>query len=417
MLLNRRRFLCSTAAMAALGTPALQALANPGNPLMKFIFVFAQGGWDPTRVFADSFDISGVSMEPDAHRTRIGDITFVDHASRPSVGQFLQTYYDRTLLINGVLVPSIAHEICTMLAMTGTSQGTAPDWPTILGEHERDQYTLPSLVVRGPSFPGPYVEAVARTGAQQQLDNLISGNALLQSDMPVTQLRAPSERIIDRYMMRRARSEAANARTLQSEILHEGYENSLQKLGDLKDLQYSMDFTGGVLLADQSEVAIQALSMGVSRTITLSAGNTWDTHGNNDALQSPLWESMFSGLSQLMALLERTPGETTETLAGETTIVVLSEMGRTPNLNAQNGKDHWPITSWMLIGPSITGNRVVGGYDDNYYGLPIDPHTGETNSNGQVLSAEAVGATLLQMGGVDPAPYIRGVEPLTGLCK
>ena len=177
----------------------------------------------------------------------IGGISFIDHPSRPSVAQFFSQYYENTLIINGLLVPSIAHEICTMLAMTGTSQGTAPDWASILGEHQRDLYTLPSLVVGGPSFPGPYVEAVARTGVQQQLDHLISGQALTRGDIPVLPLRAPSERIIDRYMLRRANAEAFNARTLHAQRLADGYQASLEKLTDLKDLQFVMDFTGGAV--------------------------------------------------------------------------------------------------------------------------------------------------------------------------
>lgn len=384
---------------------------------MKFIFVFAQGGWDATRVFADGFDIPGVSMEAGASRAEIGGISFIDHPSRPSVAQFFSQYYENTLIINGLLVPSIAHEICTMLAMTGTSQGTAPDWASILGEHQRDLYTLPSLVVGGPSFPGPYVEAVARTGVQQQLDHLISGQALTRGDIPVLPLRAPSERIIDRYMLRRANAEAFNARTLHAQRLADGYHASLEKLTDLKDLQFVMDFTGGASLDAQSDVAIDALSLGVSRVVTISAPGNWDTHGNNDALQTPLWENTFAGLGILMEKLARTPGEYGTSLADETTVVVLSEMGRTPSLNAQNGKDHHPITSCMLVGPSVTGNRTVGGYDSQFFGQPINPNTAELSTSGQVLSAEMLGATLLHLGGIDHTQYVRGVSPLYGILR
>ena len=89
-----------------------------------------------------------------------------------------------------------------------------------------------------------------------------------------------------------------------------------------------------------------------------------------------------------MEKLARTPGEYGTSLADETTVVVLSEMGRTPSLNAQNGKDHHPITSCMLVGPSVTGNRTVGGYDSQFFGQPINPETAELSTSGQVLSAE-----------------------------
>jgi hypothetical protein len=69
----------------------------------------------------------------------------------------------------------------------------------------------------------------------------------------------------------------------------------------------------------------------------------------------------------------------------------------------------------MLVGPGIQGGRVVGGFDDAYYGLEIDPATAEPVEGSQILSSEAVGATLLAMADIDPAAHITGVDPLTGV--
>jgi uncharacterized protein (DUF1501 family) len=116
-----------------------------------------------------------------------------------------------------------------------------------------------------------------------------------------------------------------------------------------------------------------------------------------------------------MAMLASTPGQTEATLADETLVVVLSEMGRTPALNAFAGKDHWPYTSLLVVGPGLTGGRVIGGWDDHWYGRPVDPTSGQVREDGQVLSAEAVGATLLALADVDPGPYVSGVSPITGV--
>jgi uncharacterized protein (DUF1501 family) len=81
-------------------------------------------------------------------------------------------------------------------------------------------------------------------------------------------------------------------------------------------------------------VAVDALSRGVSRCVTTSFlgvdGQGWDTHANNDALQTVLWDDLFAGLVGLMAQLETTPGTSAPTLAEETLVVVMSEMARTP---------------------------------------------------------------------------------------
>ncbi|MEO0605355.1 MAG: DUF1501 domain-containing protein, partial [Myxococcota bacterium] len=126
-----------------------------------------------------------------------------------------------------------------------------------------------------------------------------------------------------------------------------------------------MDFTVGATLPDQIPVAVEALEIGLSRCVTLSAGTDWDSHDNNDPTQSANFERTFSGLARLLETLRATPGTTPgATLMEETVVVVMSEMGRTPRLNGFAGKDHWPYTSWMLVGDGITGDRVVGAYDD-----------------------------------------------------
>ena len=50
-------------------------------------------------------------------------------------------------------------------------------------------------------------------------------------------------------------------------------------------------------------------------------------------------------------------------------------MGRTPNYNAGNGKDHWSIGSAMFLGRGIKGNRVVGATDEKQFAVPLDPKT------------------------------------------
>jgi hypothetical protein len=417
--MHRRQFLFgSSALLAAMGLPAAGLALTPASD-RKFIFVFNPGGWDPTRVFATAFGNPNVDMEAAAQRATAGGISYVDHPGRPSVRNFFDAFNASTLVFNGVMVRSIAHEICSMIMMTGSSSGLSPDWPTLIGHAARAHTTLPNLVLGGPSFPGDLGVAVARTGNAGQLEALLSGQAFDMSDIPVNGPSRPVENVIDRYIQRRTEARVLGARSTQEAALTADLHASMQKLGNLKDLRYTMDFSGSGSLADQSEVAAQALSLGVSRSVCMSfTGGSqfgWDTHGDNDNTQSPLWESLFSGLVSLMATLRATPGTKEATLADETTVVVLSEMGRTPKLNEVAGKDHWPYTSVMVVSPHVTGGRVVGGFDDAYYGKLVDPATGDTTESGQVLSAEAIGATLLALADVDPEEHISGVAPITGV--
>lgn len=418
-MLNRRHFLTGSAAMvAAMGLPIRAQAASPSD--RKFVFVFNPGGWDPTRVLADTFDNQpNVSMEPFADRLTLGGLTIVDHPNRPAVRQFFELHHERCLILNGLMVRSIAHEICTLIAMTGTSSGLAPDWPAALAAADAERYVLPHLVLGGPSFPGPLGVAVARAGTNGQLENLVSGHALDASVQPVRTPDAVSEALVDRYLARRSAAKLAGADSALEQQLLGDFDASMAKLERLKGLRYSMDFTGGTTLELQAQVAVDALAQGVSRCVTLAhtgeSAQGWDTHANNDPTQSELWEGLFGGLAALVQLLQSTEGDGGGSLYDETTVVVLSEMGRTPLLNGTLGKDHWPYTSALLLGAGITGDRVVGGYDAQHYGLLVDPASGEVSGSGQVLSAEALGATLLQMADVDPDEFVSGVQPLTGV--
>jgi uncharacterized protein (DUF1501 family) len=256
---------------------------------------------------------------------------------------------------------------------------------------------------------------VARAGGNGQLDQLLSGGILDWSDVPVTGPSRPVEAIMDRYLKRRTAARADGAQSERDAELSGKLDAALHQAQDLKELRYSMDFSVGASIAEQSATAVDALSLGVARCVTLMAEGNWDTHTNNDQDQNPLWENLFGGLNDLVDLLESTPGETEATLLEETCVVVLSEMGRTPLLNGFKGKDHWPYTCAMLIGAGFEGDRVIGGFDENYNGLSIDPGTGDIDSGGQLLSAEGLGATLLAMADMDPAEHVQGADAISGV--
>lgn len=416
--MDRRHFIkgcLGSAAVLGSGLHIPRARAAVSGSDLKFVFVFNSGGWDPTRVFATEFSNRNVAMEARADLATRSGVSWVSHPDRPSVDAFFTAHADRMLVANGMLVRSIAHEICTMIAMTGSTSGFAPDWPAIIASAASDRYTLPHLVLGGPSFPGELGVAVARSGGNGQLEGLLSGDIIDRSDTPVSGLSQPAQGTIDRYLLRRAAARAAAGGGDADSAMVTALSDAMQKAVALKDYRYVMDFTGGTDLSSQASVAVDALQVGLSRCVSLGYLGNWDTHVENDAGQSPLFESLFLGLGQLMSLLVSTPGSAGGTLADETVVVVLSEMGRTPELNPAGGKDHWPYTSAMIVGPNFTTGRVVGGFDDGYYGKTIDLGTGEEDSGGRLLSAEALGATLLAAADIDPHEHIMDADPITGI--
>jgi hypothetical protein len=76
----------------------------------------------------------------------------------------------------------------------------------------------------------------------------------------------------------------------------------------------------------------------------------------------------------------------------ETLIIVMGEFGRTPKLNTNGGRDHWPrVFSVALAGGGVQGGRVVGSSDS----------TGESPADRPVTPSDLV-HTVYSLLGVDP---------------
>lgn len=399
MALSRRGVLGATLAM---GVPWPIARAGSLDDRVRFLFIHASGGWDPTRVFtvpeSDSIDIeSGVELVSQ------GDISWGSHARRPSVDRYFSAFGDRTAILNGLVVRSISHEICRMVLLTGGSNAEAPDWPVLLASEGASGLALPHLVLSGPSFAGDHGVLTARDGRNQQLNSLIGDDVRFldqeerATKLPTTEAQALVDAWVQERSLARELATTDPRRIERFQQLRGAQERAML----LKQLSGEMSFdTDGDLLA-QGEVALDCLARGVSRCVTTmhpptSGGFSWDSHSDNDDEQSEHFEDLFDTLH---LLVDRMDGMTTDNgtpLSEVTVIAVLSEMGRSPRLNGSQGKDHWPYTSAMLIGAGVKSG-VVGSFDDELVSEEVD---------GRLIGPEELGATFFALAGEDHTPYI-----------
>jgi len=90
------------------------------------------------------------------------------------------------------------------------------------------------------------------------------------------------------------------------------------------------------------------------RFVTLTYGG-WDMHNSITAGMRNQLPALDQGLTALINDLERNG------LLGTTLIMVSSEFGRTPKINGNAGRDHWPkVFSVMLAGGGIKGGLIYG---------------------------------------------------------
>lgn len=87
---------------------------------------------------------------------------------------------------------------------------------------------------------------------------------------------------------------------------------------------------------------------------------TWDTHGRNfEELKNRLMPSVDRPIAALLEDLAASG------LLDETLVIWNSEFGRTPNINANAGRDHWgPCNSVVMAGGGVPGGQVFGATDE-----------------------------------------------------
>ena len=107
--------------------------------------------------------------------------------------------------------------------------------------------------------------------------------------------------------------------------------------------------------------------------------------------------------------------ERSNALEEDVLVVVLSEFTRTPKLNADNGKDHWPVASAFLFGAGIQGSRTIGKTSETLGAEPVNLATGTYDADGVVPDYSHLIAGILEASGVDSATHLPGVDPYTGI--
>ena len=402
--ISRRTLLKSGLGMSLFPSLSVRpAIANVDE--RRFLFVFAEGGWDQCHLFAPLWNNSRIDMEPNSSLGEIGNIQFVDSDLKPAVGEFLRDYGQRTCFINGIGVRSVAHDTCLRLISAGTSNDRCNDWASLIAAQSQSEYLLPHVVLSGPNYSSDFSSYVSRVGSNGQLglllpsDNFVTAELDIYEDAWLNQLQNPS--------------------TIQSERFNDLHQKALLAETNLQNIQ-NLDATLSLLdevegndLALDMQRAVALLGNNVSRCVSLKhngfQGLGYDSHAAN-AVQSRNLQELFNELRMTMQIVETQY----PLLYNNLTIVVLSEMGRFPQLNQRQGKTHWMHTSSILIGSGVHGDKMVGAYDNDCMSSPVDLGTGEVFSGGELLKPEHLGATLMRLADADPLDHIQNVDPILG---
>jgi hypothetical protein len=423
-MLDRRDVLLGALAGAGALTLARASRTRAATtPARRNLFVvLASGGWDTTYALDPKPGLDTVDV-PAGQLTAYGDLDIWTDPSRPGVDAFFSAYASMCAVVRGVSVRSIAHPECRKRVLTGGPSSDGADFGAICAHELGRDLPLPYLVLGDDAFTGPLAASAGRVGSTNQITALLDPDKAYAAPpdaaypQPAFLPTAPDESAIRAFVAARAeRERAVRGSRGYNRARIDDFLSSLERSDRLRPYASGFGARGrNLALADQAALAAQVVEQGISRAVMLDSRLPWDTHdGNSD--QNEFHDQLFGALRAMLDDLAARPGARAgSTLLDESVLVVVSEMSRTPRLNARGGKDHWPVTSAIVVGAGVRGGRAYGGTSRKMEALPIDLATGAVAQDGAALQTNQLAAGLLALCGVDPEAYFPGVEPLRAL--
>jgi len=338
------------------------------------IHVFLPGGI----AHQETFDPKPYS--PIEYRGEIGSIkTNTGEVVSETIPQ-LAKIADRYAIIRSMTHGEAAHERGTHNMFTGYKPSPALQYPSfgsVISHEYGPKNNLPPYVCI-PNQPNIYAGCGYLSSSFSPFD---LGAAPASGGFKVRDLSLPGGVSDERFARRRSALEAVNYYFTQKDksdsvaAMNTFYERAYSMVSspqareafdiDKEDPQLR-DRYGRNAAGQRMLMARRLVEAGV-RMVTLTFGG-WDMH--NDI--TPGMRSQMPALDQALATLlldmeER--GSLKRTL-----VMVSSEFGRTPKINATAGRDHWPkVFSVLLAGGGIKGGTIYGMSDATASEPELDP--------------------------------------------
>jgi uncharacterized protein (DUF1501 family) len=414
--MNRRDLFKYTGAAAALGmlSPSLRKLSAAATPSAqkRLVLVLAQGGWDTTYALDPKVQSAKVDVPAGAIR-RFGNLDVFTDASRPNVTAYFTKYAPITAVVRGISVSSVAHQECVKRMATGTRNETNPDMGAIVAHDNGNMLPLPYLILGDTAFTGEYAVSAGRVGATNQIIALLDPAQAYQTNGKAPLATTNAE---DALLQKYATATANRLRATRGSLGYnrkrvDDFEEAIRRGKQLQAVRDGFGARGRTLtLTSQVDLALDALQRDISQAVMLNTRLAWDTHDTNTD-QAGFHETTFAGLTQLLDGLAARPGRTTgSTMLDDTVVVCFSEFSRTPKLNAQAGKDHWPVTSALVMGAGIKGGRAFGATSDAVEAMTVDFATGAPSASGLTLMSNHFVGGVLKACGVDATSHLGTTE-------
>lgn len=406
--MSRRSFLkrCSLAGLGfaapIIGTSLLRAkervTESPEYAGPCYVVFNASGGWDTTYLM-DPKGVGGINrlyQEGDivtAGQHRVAPIAKHIEAGM-SNEDFFARYGAELRVLNGLDLSVNNHTPCARYMATGKLDSLAyPTFPALVAACVGAEAPLAFLTFGNYSATGnlvpmsrvPYLQSLrllARADSVQGIEQHPYHDAFVTDRIERTLEQQFEARVSEVKLPRVERSQS---------MLYAAQNNS-------KSLERVIPFIpkepAKERLSQQTDIVLAAFKAGVCISANLSIGQ-FDSHNNNDTDQMKLIPEFLAGIDDLLRRAEDLQ------IRDRLVVIVQSEMGRTPDYNSGNGKDHWSIGSIMFLGSGIVGNRVIGATDEKQQVTTVNPQTLDIDREGGIrVRPEHIHQALRELAGV-----------------
>ena len=376
-----------------------RSLASPSSAPRNFLMILLQGGIDQI-LTTDPKTRS--QIEPFVDRPyRDRDVITEAGVHLGPVLKPLRRHANRLTIVNAVLNATVSHQTGA-LQHSRLKIGNDLQMPSVvdlIGLH-RDTQVLPSVTLGDAdeyAYTSTWFGSGSKPGEPGLLDEL---GALTNEELRL--LAAETERNSHAF---------AGNRGLRERIAMDNTSaaaNLFRRLAEVPRFtpQKWSDDPVSQWYARSLQQASWLFEHDLTHAVYVRSGrNVFDTHSNNAELQALKGAQFFEMFARYLDELERAP-------ARKPFVLVSSEVGRYPRINNNAGKDHFPEAPVIMYGPGLRpGQFVDTGRQTEAF--PVDLQTGRrAKAGGHVVTLDDVGATVLELAGVEFSRYAHSGTPL-----
>ena len=371
-----------------------------------FVFVQADGGWDPTSFCDPKANTPGEPVINHwAERDEVRQVGRIRYAPFAHNEAFFRKYHRRMLVINGVDAQTNSHSVGIVHNWSGRNAEGYPTTTALLAAHYAPELPVPYL-----SFGG-----FSATAGLTRFTRINNADLLRNIANPATEMFSDATwAALESYRAATAKRLGAAPNLLPADLRHREFYRSAFATEGLKayadaippedELAKTEEFAGEFrtfrsTLRRQVQLTVLAFKTGVAVSADLWLGG-FDTHTNNDPDQGWLLGNLTDSVDYLWEYAEE------HGVADRMVVVMGSDFGRTNFYNAAEGKDHWPIGSFVVMEKNQrwTG-RAVGETDGLHFAQRINPRTlRRDDRNGTIIYPKHVHKALRRYLGIANTP-------------